>query len=268
MAKAKNDNIIGIINGIKKSPSKTVTVLQSTIDTLLFFSFGITLDDNYDFIVDTLIEKAYKDATLMGAFNTKVKEINENKIEKSKSGAKTKINDFLNNTADMFSSADWHEKICKIIKGEFENEQIQAFTIGNSQKWINMTLKYIYLLSSFTFTDEDFNKLAECVWDNAGKLHVPIDSYMIDAIAFAGIKGLGENAKDAREKYKRPSDKIEKWSNIKEYNDKKGFDYEGIQQNLEDYLSKKMYRIDWEEQAWLYISKNLRKPKEKSGSKE
>lgn len=46
----------------------------------------------------------------------------------------------------------------------------ESFTIGQSQKWLNMTLKYLWLL----------NILLDGL--NEEYLHIPVDSYIIEAV--------------------------------------------------------------------------------------
>ena len=51
---------------------KTYNVDSGTLDSLIFFSLGITLDDEWNVILESIIAKAYKDATNQGAFNTRI----------------------------------------------------------------------------------------------------------------------------------------------------------------------------------------------------
>lgn len=205
----KNKNVIEHIKGICDTQKSKYILTKSTVDTLVYFCFGITLDDKCEDILNVIIDKAYRDATNMGAFNTKNKGVD---ISDKKTNGTRKIIDFI--TKGEFGSVE-HEKICKDIKDEFKDTN--NFTIGNAQKWVNMSLKYIYLLSQFSEGYSEFNcsfkNIANCVKDNSSNLNVPIDSYIIDALVFSDIDGLGvDNEKHKR--YKRPSDHIEKWSKI------------------------------------------------------
>lgn len=66
---------------------------------------------------------------------------------------------------DMFDL--WHFKICKKIKKKYVDKGID-FTIGQSQKWLNMTFKYLYILG-----DQE-------LFDIFKYLHVPLDNYILD----------------------------------------------------------------------------------------
>lgn len=125
-----------------------------------------------------------------------------------------------------------------------------------------MVLKYIYLLSQLSnyysnekdcLVNEEFKKIADEVNKNASELHVPIDSFMIDAFAFANIP-LGD-AKINTDLKTRPSEQcIYKWSTIGKEDNK--LNYDDIQNEVKKKSDeKKMSRIEWEEQAWILISK-------------
>lgn len=62
---------------------------------------------------------------------------------------------------------DWHMKLCDAIIEKYENYGI-TFTYGQAQKWINMTLKYLYVLESAQVE----NLFKYC--------HIPLDNYVFD----------------------------------------------------------------------------------------
>lgn len=59
----------------------------------------------------------------------------------------------------------WHHKICEQIRTTYRNAGIE-FYYGQAQKWLNMTMKYLYVSGEYTF-DGLFQYL-----------HVPIDNYV------------------------------------------------------------------------------------------
>lgn len=61
----------------------------------------------------------------------------------------------------------WHYSICKLIVDQYEAEGIE-FYIGQAQKWVNMTLKYLYVLVPDVV--EPFYRF----------LHIPLDNYIMD----------------------------------------------------------------------------------------
>lgn len=69
-------------------------------------------------------------------------------------------------TGDSITSRDmfdfWHHGVCYSIRALYKNKGIE-FTYGQAQKWLNMTIKYLYTLEVYSF---------ENVFEY---LHIPID---------------------------------------------------------------------------------------------
>lgn len=61
----------------------------------------------------------------------------------------------------------WHRQVCNMIRQIYRNESVML-TNGQAQKWVNMTIKYLYVLGVTTF-DDIF-----------GFLHIPLDNYVFD----------------------------------------------------------------------------------------
>lgn len=61
----------------------------------------------------------------------------------------------------------WHCEVCKNMKNLYEENGIKL-NYGQAQKWINMTIKYLYLFGGYTF-DSVFEEL-----------HIPVDNYILD----------------------------------------------------------------------------------------
>lgn len=81
-----------------------------------------------------------------------------------------KITSLLVSSIDQVSYDRWHKDICGEIVEYFSTLDI-IFTYGHAQKWVNMTMKYLYILDEADFSD---------VFDF---FHVPIDSIIIDLAA-------------------------------------------------------------------------------------
>lgn len=116
------------------------------------------------------------------------------------------------------------ELIKKVIKissedrfaGLFKPEM--RFTVGLAQKWINMTIKYLWILGVF---DDDYEELIE----------VPIDRFIISKLESLGII---------------ISCNWSTWNNIKEY--------AKVQEKLRAILRDKgQTRIAWENESWTDI---------------
>ena len=67
----------------------------------------------------------------------------------------------------------WHFKSCEALRNYFWQGGFRKFSYGQSQKWINMTLKYI-----FTMGEKRLPGYATCY----PFAHIPIDNIFIDSL--------------------------------------------------------------------------------------
>lgn len=170
------------------------------MDFLIFDYFKITPDEfnngNLDCIILKCAKRAYLDLnrTLRFSKDSNAKEHDSFCDEISKQIRDRIIKELPNITDKNFDEI--HNDICnKIVslarnyKGKTDslvlsviknnkNEKIdqKIFYYGQAQKWLNMTLKYMYLLG---FWDDDFKRFSKV-------LHVPIDNYIIEAVWHEG----------------------------------------------------------------------------------
>ena len=86
------------------------------------------------------------------------------------------------NCKDQNSFDRWHETTTTTIRSYYRKEKVK-FTYGHAQKWLNMTLKYLYILNGC-----DFKNLIDF-------FHAPVDNYILDA-ANASL-GVERPCKDA-----------------------------------------------------------------------
>lgn len=136
----------------------------------------------------------------------------------------TKIQDklFENHKPSQETYDDFHADLCNQIT-EYTNEVAENLTYGQAQKWVNMTMKYLCVLSNGNFTGN---------YEWLGKfypyLHVPIDSIIL--------------TKAQDNKY-LSCKSYSCWSKL-DYKD-----YEEIQKNLRKSLTA-MSPMDWEFEVW------------------
>lgn len=156
----------------------------------------------------------------------------------------------------------WHNGLCNEIKNTMNDALIKNnnvhivknknFTYGQAQKWLNMTLKYCWLLRKLRNIDEVY-------------LHVPVDSYIIEALwkeDFWNTKEHWENndcrgtilrIKKINNEYnigKYSGDKHKSWSAWEEN------EYINFQTALKKYLNDHISPIEWESKAWKEVAKN------------
>lgn len=156
-----------------------------SIDFLIQCYFGDVTDDP----VLAAIDKAYID---MQTHTVKVEKGRENALFERRRIVTEELYDaikILPETKDPFDK--WHKELTCEIQKKGNVKGVKPLTIGQIQKWINMTIKYCFVLKQLGIDkiDDYFNE------KNANCFHAPLDSYVLKEI------GQGEPA----------------WSKIKEY---------------------------------------------------
>lgn len=116
-------------------------------------------------LIELAMTKAYKD--LMRTIRSFASNANNNEI---KINARKCIKEYINRIINLNITSQkqfdkLHQEACNALIEKFEE---QHFTIGQAQKWINMTFKYLHLLEY-----EEMEKVYEYC-------HIPIDSYMLN----------------------------------------------------------------------------------------
>lgn len=116
-------------------------------------------------LIELAMTKAYRD--LMRTIRSFATNINNNRIKiNARSCIKEYINRMINsNILNQEQFDKLHKEACYELIKKFEN---QFFTIGQAQKWINMTFKYLHLLEY-----KEIKHIYEFC-------HIPIDSYMLN----------------------------------------------------------------------------------------
>ena len=240
--------------------------LENSVEFLVFTYFGIDFNDDFDTLLKSAIKVAYNDATMQGAYNALEKENVEsikynNVAHKLESAIK---DDLLKDNSKGYEQ--WHKDICKELVECYEkvtsNNKNPAFSYGNAQKWVNMTMKYLYILSEI-FHDFNKNHNFENYYDIIQKLYkelqVPVDSFIIESVwdekkQIEGIpyiigklnKATYGDGKNIPGKYN--SEKVVPWS---KWTDKEYFKFQKT-------LSSNQPPLDWEHKAWIEIAKKRR----------
>lgn len=158
---------------------------ESAASFMLFSYFGIANTDNRYDTVKAAINRGYRDAAshVLSFTDGKAKQqarkngtvIIAEAIEKLKKGS--------------FDYDVWHKKLVGDLEAEYEKYEYKhgySFTCGIAQKWVNMTMKYMYILYFYQkkcgVVASDYQLwYGETVEKYLPSFHVPVDSYIIKA---------------------------------------------------------------------------------------
>ena len=159
----------------------------------------------------------------------------------------------------------WHKETCKrmisfysdtkdengqsILVRRDENKRTDKETtlsVGQAQKWLNMTLKYLWLLDRLGLLEDD---LSSFVRKYQSFFHVPLDSYIIRYIKRESKQKRTNDFPESnglKEEHTIDDVNGSEWSKINDY--KKYLEY---QKAIRDDLSEsKMMPLQWELEHW------------------
>lgn len=259
------------MKGRRKMGKETKKAEQYAINFLLFSYFEVDLTDDAEYMIDAAIKKAYLDATQQGAYNTLVKD-NGKASEEAKQNAWKKIKENLENLPPEGKYNDWHTKLCEEITEQCYKKLNGIFSYGNAQKWVNMTMKYLYIFHRLMQTynpesrfEKDYGQKIEPLISD---FHVPIDSYIIQAVwekeeVYLPMKEQYLHKPRTKYTAKNNSDKVVAWS---QWNDKEK--YLDTQEGLKNVSKGEGYTcpIEWECDAWIETAKNIKRKVNKKKS--
>lgn len=247
---------------------------KKLLDFLLYSYFGCSSEDSEQTVKKKCAYRAYLDLarTVKYTYSSK-------KLEKTKSDADAKefidvrndriknicssliesIESYPNHSGDFYA---WHKRECiQIIdqmNAPYGDDKIEflkggfTFTYGQAQKWVNMTLKYLWLLDMLP------NGLSEA------ELHVPVDSFILEALKETQqFSTEGNRITGSGESYYYNG---EAWSAI---SDSKN--YKKLQDGIRDIVKEQgIFPIQWEGPAWIEVAKQRDKIKaaKQKGKKE
>lgn len=196
--------IVAKKEGIKQN--NQVTVDSNVLEFLKMLYFGVT-----DNPFEAASRSAYTDMCRTIRFHGK----NGEALRKYVDALLEERIPELNVVDNSEKFTQWHYSICKQIVDKYEAAGIE-FYIGQAQKWVNMTLKYLYVLVPDVV--EPFYRF----------LHIPLDNYIMDI---------------AKKQYGVPSLSTA-WSRISDYQD-----YLDYEQKLMEVIDE--VPLDWEFKKWV-----------------
>lgn len=217
---------------------------ENCVNFLLYSYFGIELKDlepaQEQAVIVKCAQRAYKDFCRTLRFRkldgSKSKKDIENTHKEFCSNICGKIERLISESL-LLSNVDHfdfrHNEACKAIcQAVFKSNILEKFCYGQAQKWLNMTIKYIWLLG---LRKEQFDRLIPVI-------HVPVDRYVMKAASEAGISLL---RKDGQSK-EYHADKSVSWSQ---------WDYGTYIKFQHDLRHRYPAPIIWEGPEWIRIAK-------------
>lgn len=224
---------------------------------LLFTYFGLDFDTSKKDAIKEAVNVAYKDATLMGAFNTTKK-----KSDNGKDRKKSVIDALEENISDF---EEWHKSLCQKLEEPSEN-----FMYGNAQKLVNMTIKNLHIIYSvineFNPKNEFVLFFRERLLSHYNSFHIPVDDYILEAAWILESENDKRNSKmikfpiketACKTKYgKYNSEKIDRWSSWNKE------PYDSFQVSLKGFI-KEESPLDWEYNAWIETAKKRKRKNRK-----
>lgn len=229
---------------------------KNALNFLLYSYFGVTSDSNDDDLLKAAASRAYQDAA---SHVLSVRNESEKKGLRN-DGCNALVKFLQELPVKDYNAA--HKKLCSKLKKLYRGKTTEdrGFTYGIAQKWVNMTMKYIFVLSTLIENEEFSAKYAAQLPEK--ELHIPLDSYMLEYIAqkdnkrFAGSPCMKIPAKwqsDGETYYS--SNKALAWS---KYTD--DVKYMKVQNGVRNKMcSHWKSPLDWEGPAWIEVAKQRNK---------
>lgn len=249
--------------------------LTNAIDFLMWSYFNLTVADGNNLnnkILERCIKIAYLDATQQGAYNTSLnsddmKNASKSAKDNAEKELRNQINEYLTDTSMDFN--EWHKNTCKEIQKIYAkvNNDTERFSYGNAQKWVNMTLKYVYLL--YQLYDEFSHGCNFCkqykplIESHSSSFHIPVDSFIIDVLWKDMEIKLPYRKKEYEtkrcKKYAHPSDYVKPWSQWSKQ------DYKKFQESVHKSSNTdlKCSQLDWEGSKWIAEAQKRKNEKTK-----
>lgn len=207
---------------------------EKMLDFLLFGYFGCDGSDGADTMRNRAAHRAYLDLARTVNYRLSTSQLAGKPKKEAKAFCEQKkaLVDSVCERLYPLPAGDfdaWHQEKCGEICRMMDDSGLlgEPFTCGQAQKWVNMTLKYLWLM----------DLLPEEIKEES--LHVPIDSFILQRLSkqVSDVTGSGETYC-----YKHMA-----WSAITEYTD-----YKDLQDEIRKITPNP---IRWEGEAWIAVAK-------------
>lgn len=226
---------------------------KNALNFLLYSYFGVTSDSGEDELLRAAANRAYQDAAshVLSVCN-----------EDEKGGLRNAGCDTLVKFLGKLPVEDYdkaHNALCdnlrKIYSGSTTADR--GFTYGIAQKWVNMTMKYIFVLSTLIENKGFSTKYAAQLPEK--EMHIPLDSYMLEYIAQKDTKKFADSpcikipAKGTEnDETFYSSYKVLAWSKYPDDDT-----YMKVQNGVREKMRSSWESpLDWEGPAWIEVAKS------------
>lgn len=214
---------------------------------LIFSYFGITVEEAEDFnnALMASIKRAYRDAS------SHVLSINDGEKDVLKKKGTEMICKAIKGLWDNEEAYDkFHFSLCKTLIELYSVEEIykdkgRKFTYGIAQKWVNMTIKYIYMFNS-VFNYSEFEKVIE---KYESDFHIPLDRFIFMEFKKSEICVLDILGTESWSKY---DDEVQT-----EFRNIKNTRYYKLQKQVQRDILKGQLPLEWEHKAWIENAKDI-----------
>lgn len=229
---------------------------KNAINFLLYSYFEITLESGEDELLKAAVRRAYRDAS------SRVLSIGDNdKANGAKGKATGEIVTQIGNLPTEDYNA-WLDGLCTQLQGTFKDS---SFHFGHAQKWVNMTMKYLYIIKNI-FSQYGKKVFLQLTDDLERQLHIPVDSYIMWAATRKPEEapfGLGIKLPSS----KKTGEKVElsSYSSAKAWSKWEQSDYETFRAQIAGKISESP--LDWEGPAWIKVAEERKEKEAKGASK-
>ena len=169
----------------------------------LNFLIGCYFGQSEDLLV-AAIDRAYVD---MASHTLKFEDV-KGKWE-CRLNASEKIYHYINNFKNTIDFKKWHENLIREIIGCYSENKI---SIGQAQKWLNMTIKYLYVFNVLMDYNTRINDSVRKVMEKSKDFYAPVDSFVLKKIDYSDEVWSKLNDKEYSEVIKKIKEdvKVEK----------------------------------------------------------
>ncbi|MCI5948919.1 MAG: hypothetical protein MRZ22_08370, partial [Oscillospiraceae bacterium] len=138
---------------------------EKAIDFLTFCYFGSRGND-----IDSIINRAYVDM----ASHTMATFEDVNEKWSCRWNASNVIKEAIVTIDKPYDT--WHNDTCNNIISQYPEN---VLSYGQAQKWLNMTVKYVYVLKLLDRFQGQYKYISD---EHVSEFHVPIDSYILENV--------------------------------------------------------------------------------------